>query len=133
MVSFIGLHTTKTVRRQLRAKSASTTVQAVSPCVLSASVTGRNVAMLHSRVYIIYNMKTIAITIDTETLTSIDELIAHSEHLRNRSAVVRTALHEFAERERRRQAEECEREIFRKHRRRLSRQARALIADQARA
>jgi metal-responsive CopG/Arc/MetJ family transcriptional regulator len=78
-------------------------------------------------------MKTIAITIDERTLKSVDELIAHSEHLRNRSAVVRTAVQEFAERERRRQAEEREREIFRKHRRRLSHQARALIAEQARA
>ena len=79
------------------------------------------------------HMKTIAITIDERTLKSVDELIAHSEHLRNRSAVVRTAVQEFADRERQRQAEEREREIFRKHRRRLSRQARALIANQARA
>ena len=78
-------------------------------------------------------MKTIAISIDESTLRCVDELIAHSEHLRNRSAVVRTAVREFAERERRRQTEEREREIFRKHRRRLSRQARALITDQARA
>ena len=80
-----------------------------------------------------HHMKTIAITIDERTLKSVDELIAHSEHLRNRSAVVRTALQEFAERERRRQIEEREREILRKHRQRLARQARALIADQARA
>ena len=77
-------------------------------------------------------MKTIAITIDEETLRSVDELIARSEHLRNRSAVVRTAVREFAERERRRQAEERDRAVFHKHRGRLSRQARALIAEQAR-
>ncbi len=78
-------------------------------------------------------MKTIAITIDEATLKSVDELIAHSEHLRNRSAVVRAAVQEFAGRELQRQTEEREREILRKHRRRLSRQARALIAEQARA
>ena len=83
--------------------------------------------------YIIRHMKTIAITIDEGTLKSVDELIAHSEHLRNRSAVVRTAVQEFAKRERQRQTEEREREILRKHRRRLSRQARALVAEQARA
>ena len=77
-------------------------------------------------------MKTIAITIDEGTLRSVDELVARSEHLRSRSAVVRTALREFAERERRRQAEERDRAVFRKHRGRLSRQARALIAEQAR-
>lgn len=70
---------------------------------------------------------------DEGTLKNVDDLIAQSAHLRNRSAVVRTAVREFAERERQRQTEEREREIFRKHRRRLSRQARALIADQARA
>lgn len=80
-----------------------------------------------------HHMKTIAIAIDERTLKSVDELIAHSEHLRNRSAVVRMALQEFAERERRRQIEEREREIVRKHRQTLARQARALIADQARA
>ncbi len=81
---------------------------------------------------IIRNMKTIAITIDERTLESVDDLIAHSQHLRNRSAVVRTAVREFTERERRRQTEERERAIIRTHRRRLSRQARALIAEQAR-
>jgi metal-responsive CopG/Arc/MetJ family transcriptional regulator len=77
-------------------------------------------------------MKTIAITIDEGTLKNVDELIAHSQHLHNRSALVRTAVREFAERERQRQTEEHERAIFHKHRRRLSRQARALIAEQAR-
>lgn len=77
-------------------------------------------------------MKTIAISIDKGTLESVDELVAESDRLRSRSAVIRMAVQEFAERERQRQIEERERAILRQHRRRLARQARALIADQAR-
>ena len=78
-------------------------------------------------------MKTIAITIDERTLESVDALVASSDRLRNRSAVIRTAIQEFAEREHRRREEERERQVFRKHRQRLARQARALIGSQARA
>jgi metal-responsive CopG/Arc/MetJ family transcriptional regulator len=81
---------------------------------------------------VLCNMKTIAITIDEQTLQSVDELIGASRQLRNRSVVVRLALREFAERERRRLAEERERAVLRKQRGRLARQARALIAEQAR-
>ena len=77
-------------------------------------------------------MKTIAVTIDEATLKLLDEL--HAAHPgRKRSALVRTALREFAERERQRVIEEREREIFRKNRKQLERQARALIREQARA
>jgi metal-responsive CopG/Arc/MetJ family transcriptional regulator len=76
-------------------------------------------------------MKTIAITIDETTLKLLDGLAQASKRHRNRSALVRTALREFAERERRQAVEAMEREVFRKHRKRLARQARALIAEQA--
>jgi Arc/MetJ-type ribon-helix-helix transcriptional regulator len=77
-------------------------------------------------------MKTIAISIDERTLQNVDELVAKSDRWGNRSAVIRAAVQELAERERRRRDEERERELFHRHRRRLARQARALIADQAR-
>ena len=81
---------------------------------------------------IISNMKTIAVTVDEVTLKVLDELTDASPRLRSRSAVVRTALREFAERERRREIEAKEGEVFRKHRKRLARQARILISEQAR-
>ena len=77
-------------------------------------------------------MKTIAITIDEATLKLLDELAAAAPRLRSRSALVRAALREFAERERRRETEAREHEVFRKHRKRLARQARMLISEQAR-
>jgi hypothetical protein len=49
-----------------------------------------------------------------------------------RSALVRSAVREFAIRERRRLLEEHERAILKSHRKRLGRQARLLIAEQAR-
>ena len=77
-------------------------------------------------------MKTIAVTIDETTLKLLDELTTASPWLRSRSAVVRTAVREFAERERQRDIGVREHEILRKHRKRLARQARALMAEQAR-
>jgi Arc/MetJ-type ribon-helix-helix transcriptional regulator len=78
------------------------------------------------------NMKTIAVTIDEATLRLLDDLTAGESRRRTRSALVRAALREFAERERRRQIEEREREIFRKSRRQLAREARLLVGAQAR-
>lgn len=78
------------------------------------------------------NMKTIAVTIDEGTLRLLDDLTAGEPRRRTRSALVRTALREFAERERRRQIEEREREIFRRSRKQLAREARLLVAAQAR-
>jgi metal-responsive CopG/Arc/MetJ family transcriptional regulator len=78
------------------------------------------------------NMKTIAVTVDEATLKVLDELVDGSTRLRSRSALVREALREFGERERRRQIEAKDGEVFRKHRKRLARQARALISEQAR-
>ena len=77
-------------------------------------------------------MKTIAITIDDATLKLLDELRDGGSH-RSRSALVRMALREFAERERRRAIEAKESAIVRKHRKRLAQQVRALISEQARA
>jgi len=77
-------------------------------------------------------MKTIAITVDEPTLRLLDEIAARAPGARSRSALVREALHEYAARERSRRAEAQDREVFRKHRRQLSREARALVAAQAR-
>jgi predicted transcriptional regulator len=77
-------------------------------------------------------MKNIAITIDEPTLKLLDELAAGAPRPRSRSALVRIAVREFAEREQRRQAEAREDAIIRRHRKRLARQARALVASQAR-
>lgn len=71
-------------------------------------------------------MKTISITIDDATLRLLDELNA-GQPARTRSALVRAALREFAERERRRVTEEREREVFRKNRTRLAREPRVLV------
>lgn len=77
-------------------------------------------------------MKTIAISIDETTLSLLDGLADGSSRQRNRSALVRTALREFVERKRSREIEAKDGEVFRKHRKRLARQARVLIAEQAR-
>jgi predicted transcriptional regulator len=76
-------------------------------------------------------MKTIAITIDPETLRRLDELAARLPQRPNRSALVRAAIREFAEREQQRLQDALEAKILRRHRRRLARQARALVAAQA--
>lgn len=81
---------------------------------------------------IIRNMKTIAVTVDDATLKLLDELAAGEPRRRTRSALVRAALREFAERERRRVIEERERTIIRKNRKQLAREARLLVAEQAR-
>jgi Arc/MetJ-type ribon-helix-helix transcriptional regulator len=77
-------------------------------------------------------MKTIAITIDEVTERLLDELAAASPRPHNRSSLVRKALREFAERERRRLDEGRESRIVRKHRDRLRREAKALVTSQAR-
>lgn len=79
----------------------------------------------------ITNMKTIAVTIDETTLKMLDEL-SHGRSPRSRSALVRKALREYAEAQLRREMEAKESAVFRKHRKRLARQARALISEQAR-
>jgi metal-responsive CopG/Arc/MetJ family transcriptional regulator len=77
-------------------------------------------------------MKTIAVTVDERTLKLLDELAAGQPRTRGRSALVRAALQEFVERERRRAHEQREDGIFKRKRKQLERQARLLIAGQAR-
>ncbi len=79
---------------------------------------------------IIVNMKTIAITVDEETLALIDNL-GSSTKFRSRSALVRAAIREYAEQVQRRREEEREREIIRKNKDVLDRELKALIAEQA--
>lgn len=76
-------------------------------------------------------MKTIAVAIDEATLKLLDALTNTSPR-RSRAALVRKALREFAERERRREIEAKDGAVFRKQRKRLKRQARILISEQAR-
>ncbi len=78
------------------------------------------------------NMKTIAVTIDEDTLSCIDHLLAPpAGPWKNRSELVRQALHQFLVEVLRRREEAHETEVFREHRERLAAQARALIAEQA--
>ncbi len=80
---------------------------------------------------IIVNMKTIAITVDDETLALIDDL-GSSAKFRSRSALVRAAIREYAQQVQRSREEEREREIIRKNKDALDRELKALITEQAR-
>lgn len=78
-------------------------------------------------------MKTIAITIDEETLRRVDHVLSERRSAgKNRSDLARRALREFLERLDRLAEEERERAIFRKERKRLARQASSAIREQAR-
>ena len=72
------------------------------------------------------------IAIDEATSKLLDKLSETSSRRRSRTALVRAALREYVERERRRATEIKDGAIFRKHRKRLARQARVLISEQAR-
>ena len=77
-------------------------------------------------------VKTIAITIDEPTLLHMDKLVEkHANGLRNRSELVRRALHQHLAQLTKSAEEERERAIFRRHRARLRRDAAALIRAQA--
>jgi Arc/MetJ-type ribon-helix-helix transcriptional regulator len=81
------------------------------------------------------NMKTIAVSIDERTIELLDALVGmpgEGFDRRSRSAVVRAAVREFAERESRCRIEARESDILKRNRKRLGRQARALITEQAR-
>lgn len=81
---------------------------------------------------IVYNMKTIAITIDEPTLERIDCLMTNnSVPWKSRSEVIRQAVQEFVARLERAAEDEREREIFRRHSALLNRQAAALVKEQA--
>ena len=77
-------------------------------------------------------MKTIAITIEEDILKSIDEIAQKFPHRgRGRSRLIRAAIREFVAKERQQEREAREREIFKRHRARLKRQARILVSEQA--
>ncbi len=77
-------------------------------------------------------MKTIAITIDERMLQQIDHLVAENlTAARNRSQIIRQAIKDFVTRQERLTEEEREREIFRRQRSRLAKQADALVKEQA--
>ena len=71
-------------------------------------------------------MKTIAISIDEETLARVDRVAG-----RNRSRLLREAVREHVARLERLAEEAREVEVIRRHRRRLARQAAALVRAQA--
>jgi metal-responsive CopG/Arc/MetJ family transcriptional regulator len=77
-------------------------------------------------------MRTIAITIDEPTLGRVDEVLGRSPcPARNRSALVREALHDYLRQLDARAADEAERRVWRRHRSRLDREAAALVEEQA--
>jgi metal-responsive CopG/Arc/MetJ family transcriptional regulator len=77
-------------------------------------------------------MKTIAITIDTDTLDRVDRLAGLRGAGRpNRSRVIRQAIQEYVSRLERAAEDEREAAVFRRHRGRLARQASALVREQA--
>ena len=77
-------------------------------------------------------MKTIAMTIDEPTLRRIDRLMAtESARWKSRSEVIRHAVRQFVAAVERAAEEEREKEVFRRHRAGLHRQAVALVKEQA--
>lgn len=78
-------------------------------------------------------MRTIAITIDENILERIDRLVAkQAGGSGNRSQVIRKAVQEYLTQIERLAEEERERQILKKYRSRLARQAAALVKEQAR-
>jgi len=73
-------------------------------------------------------MKTIAVTIDEKSLARLKELEATED--KNRSELVREALSLYLSERERREQEHKEAEIFRRNRKKLQRQAAALIYEQ---
>lgn len=76
-------------------------------------------------------MKTIAITVDEETVDLIDQLQSGSTEFRSRSALVRAAIRDYALRVQRRREEERERELVHENKELLDMQLKALVEEQA--
>ena len=76
-------------------------------------------------------MKTIAITIEDDILDRIDHLMERLPERTNRSKIIREAVREYLVRVERTREEERERQIFRKNRKLLARQAEVLVKEQA--
>lgn len=79
----------------------------------------------------LHNMKTIAISIDDDTLERVDRLTTKAPGAKNRSQVIRQAVREYVQRVEQTAEDEREAVIVRRHRSRLSREARALVRQQA--
>jgi len=79
----------------------------------------------------LHNMKTIAISIDDDTLERVDRLTTKTPGAKNRSQVIRQAVREYVQRAEQTAEDEREARIVRQHRGRLSRQARTLVREQA--
>jgi metal-responsive CopG/Arc/MetJ family transcriptional regulator len=81
-------------------------------------------------------MKTIAISIDEESLAAIDRFARAPDRRggkkkANRSELVREAVKEFLARRQRREREERDRRVLSAHRKEIGRQAEAIVAEQA--
>jgi metal-responsive CopG/Arc/MetJ family transcriptional regulator len=78
-------------------------------------------------------VKTIAITIDEDTLDHVDRVASRKRtgESANRSKIIRTAVREYLARLERLADEDREREILRRHAQRLARQTAALVRAQA--
>ena len=76
-------------------------------------------------------MKTIAVTVDEPTLQALEALTRQTGRPRSRSAVVREAVCDLAERRRSEAQDTTEREILHRNRKRLALEARALVRQQA--
>jgi metal-responsive CopG/Arc/MetJ family transcriptional regulator len=77
-------------------------------------------------------MKTIAVSIDEPTLERMDKLVGGREKS-SRSEMVRMAIQDYVNRLERSAEEEHERGVFQRNRKRLERQAAALVKEQAKA
>ena len=78
------------------------------------------------------NMKTIAISIEEDMLARIDQMIEEQTgSALNRSSIIRQAVREHLSRLDRTSEEQREKAIFKRHRRKLEQQAKALVREQA--
>lgn len=78
----------------------------------------------------IYNMKTISITVDEDILSRLDQLSDRVESGPNRSSMIREAMKAWVLQKEREWEEAREREIFRNNRSKLDKQAAALVEEQ---
>jgi metal-responsive CopG/Arc/MetJ family transcriptional regulator len=76
-------------------------------------------------------VKTIAVSIDEPTIVALDRLAHGGRKQRKRSELVRQALAEFLAKRAREEREARERASIARHRGLLARQAKALVAEQA--
>jgi metal-responsive CopG/Arc/MetJ family transcriptional regulator len=79
-------------------------------------------------------MRTIAISIDEESLAAIDRLARVSRGGKtrvNRSEVIRRAIQEFVARQRKRSREAADRRALSRNREQIERQVRALVSERA--